>query len=82
MVHPTSRRRPRASPLHRLIEQHFPEFTTVYDERFARRRGYWRPFVAEVVEKYLACGILKHGFARVRCGSCKHEFLLVFSTGI
>jgi hypothetical protein len=26
-----------------------------------------------------ACGILKHGFARVRCGSCKHEFLLAFS---
>ncbi len=47
--------------------------------RFARSWGYWRPVVARVVEKYLACGILKHGFARVRCGSCKHEFLLAFS---
>lgn len=52
------------------------EFSTVYDERFAHRYGYWRPVVAEVVEKYLACGILKHGFARVRCGACKHEYLL------
>ena len=21
----------------------------------------------------LACGILQHGFARVRCGGCQHE---------
>ncbi len=32
-----------------------------------------------MVEKYLACGILEHGFARVRCGACKHEYLLAFS---
>jgi len=41
--------------------------------------GYWRSVVGEVVEKFLACGILKHGFARVSCGSCKLEFLLAFS---
>lgn len=47
-------RRPRASPLYRLIENHFEVFATVYDERFARRWGYWRPVVARMVEKYLA----------------------------
>ncbi len=57
-------RRPRASPLYRLLEDHFAEFSTVYDERFAHRYGYWRPIIDEVVEKYLACGILEHGFAR------------------
>ncbi len=31
-------------------------FATVYDERFAHRYGYWRPVIAEVVEKYLSCG--------------------------
>ena len=72
-------RRPWASPLYRLLEDHFAEFSTVYDERFAHRYGYWRPVIAEVVEKYLACGILEHGFARVRCGACKHEYLLAFS---
>ena len=66
-------RRPRTSPLYRLIEDHFEEFATVYDELLARRCGYWRPVVSRVVEKYLACRILKHGFARVRCSSCKHE---------
>lgn len=35
--------------------------------------------MGEVVEKFLACGILTHGFARVRCGACRHEFLLAFS---
>jgi hypothetical protein len=34
--------------------------STVYDERFSRRWGYWRLVVGEVVEKFLACGILKH----------------------
>ncbi len=72
-------RRPRASPLYRLLEDHFAEFSMVYDERFAHRYGYWRPVIAEVVEKYLACGILEHGFARVRCVACKHEYLLAFS---
>ena len=73
-----SSRRPRASPLYRPIENQLEEFATVYDERFARRRGYSRPVVARGVEKYFACGVLKHGFARVRCGSCKYEFLLAF----
>ena len=48
-------------------------------ERFAPRWGPWRSVVAAVVEKFLACGILEHGCARVRCGSCRHEYLLAFS---
>lgn len=72
-------RHPQASPLYRLLEDHFPAFSTVYDERFARRYGPWRPVVAEVVETFVACGIVKHGLARVRCGGCAHEYLLAFS---
>jgi hypothetical protein len=29
--------------------------------------------------RYLDCGILQNGFARVRCGDCGHEYLLAFS---
>jgi hypothetical protein len=72
-------RRARASPLYRLLDEHFQTFATVYDERFAARWGPWRRVVAEVVEKFLACGILTHGFARVRCAGCRHEYLLAFS---
>jgi hypothetical protein len=37
--------------------------------------------VREVAEKFLACGILAHGFARVRCeaAGCGHEYLVAFS---
>lgn len=32
-----------------------------------------------MIYRYLDCGILHNGFARVRCGDCCHEFLLAFS---
>jgi len=39
--------------------------------------------VPDHVEKefrsYLKCGILAHGFARARCASCGHDFLVAFS---
>jgi hypothetical protein len=35
--------------------------------------------MADVLARFLACGDLRHGFARVRCGDCKHEYLLAFS---
>jgi hypothetical protein len=34
---------------------------------------------ARVVDKFLACGVLEHGFARIRCDACTHEYLLAFS---
>ena len=36
------------------------------DERFAHEYGPWRPVVGQVADKFLACGILEHGFARIR----------------
>ena len=35
--------------------------------------------VGQVADKFLACGILEHGFARIRCDACAHEYLLAFS---
>jgi hypothetical protein len=31
-----------------------------------------------VIYRYLDSGILRNGFARVRCGECGHEYLLAF----
>ena len=42
---------------------------------FAPTYGAWRAVVSEVVDKFLACGVLEHGFARVRCDACAHELL-------
>ena len=72
-------RRPQASPLFRLVSDHLLRLQTVYDERFAREYGPWRPVVAQVADKFLACGVLDHGFARIRCDDCAHEYLLAFS---
>ncbi|MFC1831215.1 transposase zinc-binding domain-containing protein [Thermodesulfobacteriota bacterium] len=32
-----------------------------------------------VVQKYLECGDLHQGFARIKCPDCQHEYLLAFS---
>ncbi len=72
-------RRPQASPLFRLVADQFRTLQLVYDERFAPTYGAWRAVVPEVADKFLACGVLEHGFARVRCDACAHEYLLAFS---
>jgi hypothetical protein len=72
-------RRPHASPLFRLVADHFTAFHAAYEERFAPVYGDWRPVVREVADKFLACGVLEHGFARVRCDACAHDYLLAFS---
>jgi hypothetical protein len=62
-----------------LLERHFAEFERVYPERFAPAYGHWRPIVAGTVAKFLRCGDLHEGFARVKCRACKHEFFVAFS---
>jgi hypothetical protein len=41
--------------------------------------GFWRPYVKEVIYRYLDYGDLHFGFARVKCRDCGHEFLLPLS---
>ena len=65
--------------VHRNVSDHFRAFHAVYEDRFAATFGDWRPVIREVGHKFLACGVLAHGFARVRCGACTHEYLLAFS---
>ncbi len=72
-------RGPRASPLHRLLDGYFWQFEQVYDERYQKRYGFWRPVIARTVEKFLACGDLREGFARARCPRCRYEFFVAFS---
>lgn len=72
-------RQPRETPFYRIVEEHFERFEQVYPERYEDRYGYLRPVIRETVYKYLNCGDLKQGFARVRCPECGHEFLLAFS---
>lgn len=51
----------------------------MWDERCATTAGRWRAVIPKVVDQFLACGLLEHGFARIRCDACAHEYLLAFS---
>jgi Transposase zinc-binding domain len=72
-------RQPQPSSLYQLVERFYPEFERVYSERYQERYGFWRPIIARAVEKFLKCGDLKEGFARVRCSKCRHELFVAFS---
>ena len=72
-------RQPRLTPFFQVVEDHWEDFIHVYDDRFEKEYGRWRPHVADVLERYLACGDLHHGFGRVRCDDCGCEYLLAFS---
>ena len=72
-------RNPRASDYFNCTEAHFEELEMLWDDRYERRYGFWRPYVMEVIYRYLDCGDLRCGFARVKCNDCNHEYLLPFS---
>jgi hypothetical protein len=76
---PYRSRRPEDSAYYRCVEDHFEDFEQAYEERFERSYGFYRPYLRSVIYRYLDCGILRNGFARVRCGECGHEYLLAFS---
>jgi hypothetical protein len=72
-------RHPEATPLYRLVQAHYADVHDEWEECFEWRYGYWRGSTEKEVGAYLDCGILDNGFARVRCGACRAEFLVAFS---
>jgi len=72
-------RRPRESPLYRLVEQHLEELLRSWPARFVRQHGPLRPVVDRVLREFLKCGLLEHGFARLWCSQCRKSVLVAFS---
>jgi len=72
-------RSPQTSQYYQCVEDHLETFEQVYDDRFPKQYGFFRPYVKKVIYRYLDCGILHNGFARVKCKDCGHEYLLAFS---
>src|SRR5216684_4843608 len=71
------RREPERTLLHTTVRAHLKTFLAKMEQR---GDGAGLPgFVISEFERYLACGILAHGFARVRCSSCGDEMLVAFS---
>ena len=71
-------RRPQASPLYRVLADHFAALERVHEERFEPSHGPLRPAACRAVGRLLDCGLLEHGFARVRCATCRADFLVAF----
>lgn len=67
------------SPLFQVVRDYSDEFERVYPERYQKGYGYWRPIIRTSIDKFVKCGDLKEGFARVRCPECGKEFFVAFS---
>ena len=73
------RRKPQETSLWKLLDYHFLEFEECYENLFQQQYGFYRPVISHVVRKYLECGDLREGFARIKCPDCHHEYILAFS---
>jgi hypothetical protein len=76
--HPTathSRRRPELTVLHQVVRENYKSFVALVE---ASGRTLPKHVTAEF-EEYLKCGILAHGFLRLKCQDCKAERLIAFS---
>jgi hypothetical protein len=51
-------RNPQLSDYYRCVEDNFETFIQIYDEHFSRQYGFWRPYVEQVIYRYLDCGNL------------------------
>ena len=70
-----TRRRPELTPCYRIIQEELSSF-------IAERQAEGRPlpeYVIEEFEAYLKCGVLAHGFIRLKCESCQQEKIVAFS---
>ena len=73
------RRTPEKSDLYRIAYQHFEEYEKIYPERYEEEYGYFRKIITATICKYLDCGIMENGFARIRCPDCGYDFFVAFS---
>lgn len=69
------RHKPEETALYGIIEQNLPSFQSHLTNADISLPG----FVHDEFRKYLRCGLLKHGFLRVKCNGCRFEHLVAFS---
>ena len=70
------RHRPEQTTLYRLVQQHAATFFAQAEDA----AGADLPqFVKDEFDAFLECGILAHGFLRLRCGDCGHDKRLAFT---
>lgn len=56
-------RNPQVTDDDRCVQGHLEMFIQIYEERFERTYGFFRPCLQKVIDRYLDCGDLHNGFA-------------------
>ena len=72
-------RHPERTPFYQCLEDYWDEFQESYPYFYEAEYGPWRPVLEKTVQRFLECGLLRHGFARLKCEGCPHQALLAFS---
>jgi hypothetical protein len=72
------RRVPEETVLHQVVRDHLEEFLDRADRRAAGGRSLPR-YVRNALRRFVDCGILARGFARVRCPGCGYDTAVAFS---
>jgi hypothetical protein len=73
------RHEPEKTALYQIVRENLNAFFDRADARAGEGRGLPR-YVKNAFYRYLECGILAHGFARVRCPDCGYDMVVAFST--
>ena len=69
------RHRPETTLLYQIVHEYWPEFQA----ELASHGKHLPAYVTKEFDEFLKCGILEHGFLRVKCEACYDEKLLAFS---
>ena len=56
-------------------------FVLIYDDHYSRQYGFWRPYVQQMIYRYLDYGDIYNGFVRVKYKACILLQRVLFSTG-
>jgi hypothetical protein len=71
-------RRPQRTVLYQLVREHLETFLEQGRERSAHGEGYPR-YVEQTFRRYLQCGILAYGCAKLHCAQCGYDLFVPFS---
>jgi hypothetical protein len=72
-------RHPENTPFYRCLDDYWDEFQRGYEVLFEKVYGPLRRAVTRAVGRFLKCGVLHFGFARLLCAQCGRSRYLAYS---
>jgi len=72
-------RHPEQTPFYQCLDDYWEEFERGYEILFEKTHGPLREVVTRAVKRFLKCGLLHFGLARLRCDACGRCRYLAYS---